>query len=182
MHCDTSLFLLTTPSRHLDTENTNCLSFESETLSYSCLIYDFKCSTDRGLSYSIFHFIMHTLGYKLRQKGGQSGTQTFLLRRHFLLWVGSSDRSTEQNNESQLSMQPKALLSEELGMRLNNQLPFLRIPYSTLNIKQQPPSKTLASISHAQAKKNCVLLICELKSAPGCKDKCCLSGLKPLCF
>ena len=84
-HCVTSPFLLKTLSKHLGTEDTNCWSFESRILYHSCLMYDFSCSTVRGLRCCVLHFIMcHTfwMGDRFELQAGQSSTRNLLLRSH----------------------------------------------------------------------------------------------------
>ena len=84
-HCVKSPLLLTTLNKHLGTDDTNFWSFVSGILCHSCLIYDFSCSTVRGLRCRILRFVMcHTFsrGDRSWLQAGQSSTCTLLLWSH----------------------------------------------------------------------------------------------------
>lgn len=83
-HCVTSPFLLTT-LKCLGTEDTNGWSFVGGIFSHSCLMYDFRPSTVRGVRCHILRFIMrHAFPMDCRSglQADQSSTNTLLLRSH----------------------------------------------------------------------------------------------------
>ena len=80
-----SPFLLITLNKRLGTEDTKFWSFVGGNLYHSCLIYDFSCSTVRGLRCRILCFIMgrpFSMGDRSGLQAGQSSTCTLLLWSH----------------------------------------------------------------------------------------------------